>query len=178
MIGNGNNRNAGNIYGIADDFTLGTNTTVTGVTFAFGFTNSDVTQALLDIGLYDSSMNNLFLQQNVSVTGTQIATTGGYRIYEATISGLNVNLGAGDYWFAFNGVNSAGSYSDWGISTPSGNLRQSRDNMLFDTFLSYQREQQFSILGNSIAAVPLPAGGMLLIGALGGLGLMRRRRSV
>lgn len=177
VTGSNHNRNAGSIYGIADDFTLSGNTTVTGVNFAFGFTGSDLSQARLDIGIYDSAMNNLLLLTNLSVSGTQIATSSGYRIFDVIVSGLNLNLAAGTYWFGYNGVNNLGGYSDWGVVDSAGNLRQSRDNMAFNTYYTYQREQQFSISGtSSIAPVPLPATGILLIGAFGGLGLLRRRR--
>ncbi len=177
VVGSGVNRNAGNQYGIADDFTLSANTTVTGVQFAFGFGSLDLSQARLDVGIYDSAMNNLLLLKNLSVSGSSIASTGSYRIYDVIVSGLNLNLAAGTYWFGFNGANTVAAYSDWGVNVSGGNLRQSRDNMTFDTFITYPREQQFSILGTSSAApVPLPATGLLLIGAFGGLGLMRRRK--
>ncbi|MBE1298062.1 VPLPA-CTERM sorting domain-containing protein [Phycobacter azelaicus] len=177
VVGSGVNRNVGNQYAVADDFTLSANTTVTGVQFAFGFTNSDLSQARLDIGIYDSAMNNLLLMTNLSVTGSQIATAGSYRIFDVIVSGLSLNLAAGSYWFGYKGVNSVAAYADWGVSAPAGNLRQSHDYMAFNSFSTYPREQQFSISGtSSIAPVPLPATGILLIGAFGGLGLLRRRR--
>ncbi|MGR3540215.1 MAG: VPLPA-CTERM sorting domain-containing protein [Hasllibacter sp.] len=45
-----------------------------------------------------------------------------------------------------------------------------------DTTQTNARTGGFDIDSVSVAAVPLPAGGLLLLGALGGLGFMRRRK--
>jgi hypothetical protein len=108
----------------------------------------------MQVDITDLGLDNIFGTGDDSILFTQQFSTGNsdWVFYEFTDSST-VTAQGNDVRFAYSAVSTGGT-GDVSI----GNFI---DKVAF---------------GTDIAAVPLPAGGLLLLGALGGLGLMRRRR--
>lgn len=91
------------------------------------------------------------------------------------VSGANLSLLAGTYWVAFQTDADIGLARD-GAPNPLQNYAGFSNNSWFELNASLG-VRITSDAASPPAPVPLPAGGLLLISALGGIGVLRRRRS-
>lgn len=176
---------------VLDDFTVSTDTVVTGL---YGNFLSDMTAPQgfdYEIRTGVSQGNG----GNVVATGTAVSGTWtkngidgfGYTGYQGVISGLNINLTANTtYWL---GIRIVGSGSNrafiWQTSGTNGVGKPLNNGNSFinSGFFGFNYEPLDNVFGApsdysyGVQAVPEPASMLALAGALGALAARRRRRS-
>ncbi|SHL66374.1 VPLPA-CTERM protein sorting domain-containing protein [Roseovarius marisflavi] len=166
---------------------------ISGLHTVGGYTISGLNAASTD-ALGESELT----QTSLDVAG---GSTGGLRVITSSVfsaganspdaSNLSFSLGGSELNSTVSGFGSAGgtptatlSFSPGADGTDSFSADTSTSAVLSDPFTMYSQidigsvkaGHQTSLTATVIAAVPLPAAGFLLFGALGGLAAMRRRR--
>lgn len=160
---------------VYDDFILGENSTVTGLTYyADRGEASQYSSTTYSIFSDDPFQNDAFA--SATVTGTAVDTDDG--LIAVTLTGLNLALdGATNYWLGITTTTSrvwhAARTSDVGYGS---GFKQSAGGF-FHNYGPFGGDFAFSLQGEPVdlAPVPLPASGLLLIGAFAGAAAWRRK---
>jgi hypothetical protein len=104
-------------FSVADSFTLGSNSNVNGVGFAVWVISGE-TPTTVDWAITTSPFSGVIASgTSASLTGNDLGTngTGIFDVFNESLSGLNVDLAAGNYWLQFSnaGVSTAGDPVYW-----------------------------------------------------------------
>ena len=120
--------------------------------------------------LFDTAYSTLDKTNNAQSAGFQLAL---WEILTETSGTYNVDQDQGSFWINDANTSAARTAANGFLAGLGGDKRG--DYTL--TFLeSTDGNQSLVTVDSPVAAVPLPAAGVLLFGALGGLGVMARRR--
>ena len=167
-------------YTVADSFTLGANSTITG--FDGGFWLAPGNSPIATDWVIASG-NPDFLGGTVAASGSGNFTNslycslcglgGSFDIYTSTISGLNVSLGAGTYYLELlNGTTAFGGFNNLFWDENSG-PSTAYEYPFFTTGIN---SQAFNLYGTTGTTTPEPGTLMLLGSGVAGLAGMLRRK--
>ena len=166
-----------NGWTIYDDFQLTAASTVTGFTYDSDFTSfgsvSDYVSTNWSIWSADP-VSNFAAGPLVSGTSTGLNSVDAVNFTLTTITGLNVNLGAGIYWLGIQNNVDNGQITAY-ISSGTARLGRSSQSDNSGTFFNASNsDASFTVQGNG--AVPEPATWAMMLVGFGGLGAVLRRR--
>lgn len=120
------------------------------------------------------NLSKLYTMAFSQVTNSSTAAAFQLAVWEiATETSGSFAIGSGSFWATLDGNNSATVALANSWLGQLGNASASTDLV----FYRNARAQDYVSM-SPVSAVPLPAGAVLLIGALGGLGALRRRKAV
>lgn len=160
---------------VANSFTLGASTTLTGMDFGT-WTSVGHYVTSVDWGIYHGDPNatgTVIARGTASAAATFLFTTslyGGYDITSNLIAFTPVALAAGTYWVALSeAISTDGNYVYWDENGGPSLASQSGNDAV-------EGSESFRLFGSSM--VPEPASWVLMIAGLGAVGgVLRRRRA-
>lgn len=177
----------GPTFGAFDDFRLASATTITGFTFSF-FSNAatPITQYAIyaadrtTVVVAPSSVGTVATVSNGLVSGNTNVSSGWTR----TFSDLSISLAAGTYFLGLSNTGTTSSIAsgtggqDTAFTGAQPGLFQSFGGLGSTSNGSLRTDNHMSFsIHAEMAAVPLPAALPMLLIALGGLGMVARKRN-
>ena len=180
-----------NAYYIYDDFTVGEgkvwNIDTIWSNNLMDFTG--VTQSTWSIGtgVFQGNGGTVVASGTSAATQTATGRSGyGFNEYNIQVSGLNINLGAGNYWLSVTpiGFGSGRSFNSTtsglnAVGTPAGNNDNSFWNSsYFGTNFQAQNTDYSMGIAGIVKPVPEPAStlGLLALGAMGAGSMLKRKQ--
>jgi len=160
-------------FAVSDQFTLGGNSTVNGITFgAWLFPGDSLTSA--EVSITSSEFGGTsFFDQTVNFTAGTCNSNGSFNVCAETGSFSGVALNAGSYWLNLsNAVSAAGNPVYWDMN--------SGPSLASESSVGTIPSESFTILGSGTTTppptTPEPSSILLLgSGLLGVAGLLRRK---
>lgn len=160
--------------GVSDTFTLSSNSTVNGLTFAAWLFPGDVMETA-DVFISSSEFGGtIYFDQTVNFTVGTCFSNGGYNVCNENATFSGVNLNAGTYWVNMgNAVVNTGDPVYWDANDgPSQSSQTSEGTITSESFTT------LGIRNGGTGTTPEPSSLMLFAsGIIGIFGLLRRKFS-